>query len=188
MKFFYDLLPVILFFIAFKIPEDPTDGVMLATGVAIIASLLQVAIQRLRGLPVDRMQLVTLGLLVVLGGATLALQDERFIKWKPTAVNWLFALVFLGSEFIGRKNLVRRMMEGNIVLPDAVWTRLNLGWCAFFVIMGLANLYVAFNFPTEVWVDFKLFGMLGLTLLFVLAQGVYLARYADLPVSDKGGE
>jgi len=185
MKFLYDLFPVILFFIAFKIPDDPTDGVMLATGVAIIASVLQVAIHRLRHGRVEKMHLVTLGLLLVLGGATLAFQDERFIKWKPTVVNWLFALVFFGSQYIGGKNLIQRMMEANVSLPDAIWTRLNLSWCAFFLIMGCANLYVAFTFPTATWVNFKLFGMLGLTLLFVLAQGLYLARHAELPANNE---
>lgn len=179
MKFLFDLFPVILFFVAFKIPDDPKQGIMLATGVAIIASIAQVAIYWAKFRRVEKMHLFTLAIIVVLGGATLVLQDETFIKWKPTAVNWLFALVFLGSQFIGKKNIVQRMMEATISAPDPVWLKLNLSWVIFFIVVGIANLYVAFNFDTDTWVDFKLFGVLGLTFIFVLAQGFYLARYAE---------
>ncbi len=185
MKILFDLFPVILFFIAFKIPDDPTEGVMLATGVAIIASIVQVAISRLHSGRYEKMHLITLGLMLLLGGATLAFQDERFIKWKPTAVNWLFAMAFLGSQFIGEKNIIRRMLEGNIDLPAMAWTRLNLAWAGFFVFAGCANLYVAFHFETATWVNFKLFGMTGLTLLFMLAQGIYLMRHVQLPIEEE---
>jgi intracellular septation protein len=177
MKFLFDLFPVIVFFIAFKIPEDPHQGILVATAVAIIASALQVALFWIKNRRVENMHLITLAVILVLGGATLLLQDERFIKWKPTAVNWLFALIFLGSEFIGQKNLVRRIMESNVSLPDLVWSRLNLSWAIFFTAVGIANLYVAFNFKTEVWVNFKLFGIMGFTLLFVIAQAIYLVRH-----------
>ncbi len=152
---------------------------MLATAVAIIASILQVAIYWAKFRRFEKMHLFTLGIIVVLGGATLLLQDETFIKWKPTAVNWLFALVFLGSQFIGKKNLVQRMMEASISAPEHVWLRLNISWVIFFITVGIANLYVAFNFDLDTWVNFKLFGVLGLTLLFVVAQGFYLVRYAE---------
>lgn len=178
MKFLIDFLPVLLFFIAYYIPTDRSQGIYLATTVAISASLVQVTWHRLRHGRYEKMQLVTLALLIVLGGATLLLHDARFIKWKPTAVNWAFALVFLGSQFIGPKNLVQRMMEGAITAPAAVWRRLNLIWVLFFSFLGGVNLYVAFNFAEETWVKFKLFGMLGLTLVFVLAQSFYLARHA----------
>ena len=123
---------------------------------------------------------------VVLGGATLLLHDKRFIMWKPTAVNWVFGLTFLGSQFIGEKNLVRRMMEHAISLPSAIWIRLNLSWALFFFALGLANLYVAFNFAEDIWVKFKLFGMMGLTLIFVVGQSIYLARHAQEPEEKKG--
>ena len=94
-----------------------------------------------------------------------------FLKWKPTIVNWLFALVFLGSQLIGKKNVVRRLMESKVRLPDPVWTRLNTSWVVFFVVCGALNLFVVYNFDTDTWIDFKLFGLMGLTLVFVLGQG-----------------
>ncbi|MCI0399733.1 MAG: septation protein A [Gammaproteobacteria bacterium] len=177
MKFLFDFFPVLLFFIAFYIPEDPKVGILLATAVAIVASIVQVGIYWLKFRRVETLHLITLSLILLLGGATLLLQDERFIKWKPTAVNWLFAVVFLGSQLIGGKNLLQRIMGGNVSLPDLVWARLNLSWVAFFIVLGLANLYVAYNFDTATWVNFKLFGLMGLTLVFVLGQAVYMARY-----------
>jgi intracellular septation protein len=155
--------------------------------VAIAASILQVGLFWLKHRRFETMHVVTLLLILVLGGATLWLQDERFIKWKPTAVNWAFAIAFLISEFIGQKNLVRRMMEAQVKLPDAIWTRLNLSWVAFFASMGVANLYVAFNFETSIWVNFKLFGLMGLTLLFAIGQAFYLARFAE-QTEDSGGQ
>lgn len=184
MKVLFDFTPVLVFFIAFKIPEDPHQGILLATAVAITASLLQVTLFWIKNRRVENMHLITLAIIVVLGGATLLLQDERFIKWKPTAVNWLFALTFLVSQFIGKKNLVRRMMESTIRLPDPIWSRLNLSWVMFFVAMGSANLYVAYNFNTETWVNFKLFGIMGLTVLFVIAQAAYLVRHTEQRVKD----
>jgi intracellular septation protein len=178
MKVLLDFFPILVFFVAFKLADDPHRGIMLATGSAIVATFIQIGFTYWKHRQVERLALVTLALIVVLGGLTLAFQDERFIKWKPTAVNWLFAVVFLGSEYLGAKNLVRRMLERSVSLPDAAWVRLNRGWVAFFAAMGAANLYVAFNFETEVWVNFKLFGLLGLTLLFVLGQALYLMRHA----------
>jgi intracellular septation protein len=184
MKVLFDFIPVLVFFIAFKIPEDPHQGILLATVVAITASLLQVTLFWIKNRRVENMHLITLAIIVVLGGATLLLQDERFIKWKPTAVNWLFALTFLVSQFIGKKNLVRRMMESTIRLPDPIWSRLNLSWVIFFVATGSANLYVAYNFNTETWVNFKLFGIMGLTMLFVIAQAAYLMRHTEQRLKD----
>ena len=181
MKFLFDLFPVILFFIAFKIPADPKQGILLATAVAIVASIVQVGVYWLKKRRFENMHLIMLAIILVLGGATLMLHDDRFIKWKPTAVNWLFAVTFLGSQFIGGKNLVQRMLEKNFSAPPGVWLRLNISWILFFVVMGVANLYVAFHFATATWVNFKLFGVLGLTLVFVLAQAFYLVRYAEQP-------
>lgn len=188
MKFLFDLFPVIAFFIAFKIPEDPHQGVLLATAMAIVASLIQVAVFWLKNRRFETLHLATFALILVLGGATLLLQDERFIKWKPTAVNWLFGTVLIGSQLIGKKNLVQRMLGGKIDLPGAVWNRLNLSWGLFFLSMGAANLYVAFHFETETWVNFKVFGSMGLTLLFVLVQALYLVRHTAPSGETKGHE
>ncbi len=177
MKILFDFFPILLFFITFKLYADPTEGVLAATLVAIVASFVQVAIVWVRRRQVEKMHLVTLALIVVLGGATLLLRDEIYIKWKPTAVNWLFAMAFLVSQFIGRKSLVQRMLEGNFALQATIWNRLNASWVLFFLLMGFLNLIVVYNFDTETWVNFKLFGLLGLTLLFVLAQSLYLVRH-----------
>ena len=152
---------------------------MLATAVAIVVSVLQVIYTWFRHHKVEKMQLITMGLIVVLGGATLIFQDERFIKWKPTVVNWLFAVVFLGSQYFGSKNIIKRMMDEQVVLPEHVWGKLNMAWALFFFVTGCANLYVAFNYPTETWVNFKLFGILGLTILFVIGQAMYMSRYIE---------
>lgn len=188
MKFLFDLFPVILFFIAFKIPADPMQGILLATAVAIAASIVQVGVYWFRHRRFENMHLIMLAIILVLGGATLIFHDARFIKWKPTAVNWLFAVSFLGSQFIGGKNLVQRMLEKNFSAPPAVWFRLNISWVVFFVAMGVANLYVAFNFATATWVNFKLFGALGLTAVFVVAQAFYLVRYAEQEQPADAGE
>ncbi len=177
MKLLFDFFPILLFFVTFKLYDDPKQGVMAATAVAIVATFVQVGFFWLKFRQVKRMHLITLAILVVMGGATLILRDEMFIKWKPTAINWLFALVFLASQYVGKAPLVRRMLDSEIQLPDAVWTRLNLSWAAFFALSGCANLYVVYHFDTNTWVNFKLFGLGGLTVLFIVAQAFYLARH-----------
>jgi intracellular septation protein len=179
MKLLYDFFPVLLFFVTYKLYDDPTEGILAATAVIIVATCAQVAITWLRERRVQRMHLVTLALVVTLGGITLLLEDEIYVKWKPTAVNWLFAAAFLASQFIGRKNLVRRIMESKVELPDLIWTRLNLGWVSFFLFLGAVNLYVVYNYDTDTWVNFKLFGLVGLTVVFVFAQAVYLMRHVS---------
>lgn len=172
MKFIADFFPVVLFFIAYQVYD-----IYVATVVAIAASVIQVGVEFLRQGQVAKMHLVTLGLLLFFGGLTLALKDPLFIKWKPTVVNWLFAAAFLGSQLFTRKSLVERMMSHAVDLPDFVWTRLNHAWTLFFLMMGGLNLFVAYNFSEETWVNFKLFGLLGFTLLFVILQSFYMARY-----------
>jgi intracellular septation protein len=179
MKFLGDFFPILLFFIAYKL-----YGIYVATAVAIAASVAQVSWHWLRHRQVPNMQLVTLALIVVLGGATLLLHDENFIKWKPTAVNWAFALAFLATSFIGKKTLIERMLGASLTLTPAVWQRLNLSWVAFFIVLGLLNIYVIYHFDTDTWVNFKLFGMTGLTLLFVLAQSVYIMRRVNVNNGD----
>jgi intracellular septation protein len=173
MKFLFDLFPVILFFVAFKVA-----GIYVATGVAIAASFLQVGWLALRGRRIDPMLWASLAIIVLFGGATLVLQNETFIKWKPTVLYWLFGVVLLGGALAGR-NFIRVLLKEQIALPEAAWNRLNWSWIAFFLFMGAANLYVAFSFSTDIWVDFKLFGSVGLMLAFVLAQGALLAKYVE---------
>jgi len=179
MKLLFDFFPIILFFIAYKF-----YGIYVATAVAIGASFLQVGFFWFKHRRFEKMHLVTLALIVVMGGATLLLHDELFIKWKPTVLNWLFGLTFLASQYFGKKPLVRRMLSEQISLPDPVWNRLNLSWVVFFVAMGFANLYVIYNFDTDTWVNFKLFGMLGLTLIFVVAQALYMTRHVKVNEED----
>ena len=173
MKFLFDLLPVVLFFVAFKLSD-----IYVATAVAIGTSVLQVAWLKLRRRPVPGMVWASLAIIAVFGGATLLLQDETFIKWKPTVLYWLFGAVLAGSA-IARRNLVRSVLSQEMQLPDAVWARLNVAWIVFFILMGAANLYVAFNYPTDMWVNFKLFGGMGLMLVFVVGQALVLARYVE---------
>src|SRR5262252_6249994 len=163
MKFLFDLFPVVLFFVAFKLSD-----IYVATAAAIVASFLQIAWLKLKRRKVDKMMWVTLAVIAVLGGATLILHDETFIKWKPTVLYWTFGLVLTTAELLFRKNLIRAALVEQISAPDAVWAKLNWYWVGFFVFMGAANLYVAYNFPTETWVNFKVFGGMGLMLVFVV--------------------
>ena len=176
MKFLFDLFPVILFFAAFKLGD-----IYLATGVAIAATFVQIAWSWLRHRKVENMMWISLAIISVFGGMTLLLHDETFIKWKPTVLYWTFALVLAVSALLFRKNLIRALMQEQITLPEAVWTKLNLAWVGFFTFMGIANLAVAFafGFSTDAWVNFNLFGGIGLMLVFALLQGLMLSRYID---------
>jgi intracellular septation protein len=173
MKFLFDLFPVILFFIAFKLAD-----IYVATAVAIGATFIQVGWLKLRGKRVEPMLWASLAIIAVFGGATLLLQDETFIKWKPTVLYWLFGAVLAAAALFGR-NLIRTMLSDQMQLPAPVWSRLNWSWIAFFAFMGAINLYVAYNYSTDNWVNFKLFGGMGLMLLFVFAQAMVLSRYVN---------
>ena len=177
MKFLFDIFPVILFFAAYKLGD-----IYVATVVAIIATFGQIGWVWIRHRKVDTMLWVSLVIIVVFGGATLALHDETFIKWKPTVLYWLFGVALVVADRVFGKNLIRAMMGAQIELPDPIWAKLNFSWCLFFIVMGVANLYVAYNFSTDAWVNFKLFGATGLMLVFVLGQAVVLSRF----VEDKG--
>ena len=198
MKILFDLLPVILFFVAYKLaggnPEAahglatswlgggvaPSQApILLATVVAILATIGQIAWVWARHRKIDTMLWISLSIILVFGGATLVFQNPTFIKWKPTALYWLFGGVLALSALLFRRNLIRKMLEAQVKLPDPVWTRLNFAWAAFFLAMGALNLYVAYNFSEAAWVDFKLFGGMGLMLAFVLAQGFYLSRHIE---------
>jgi intracellular septation protein len=174
MKFLFDLFPVILFFVTFKI-----YGIFAATAVAIAATFGQIGWVWYRHRKVDKMLWISLVIIVIFGSATLILQDETFIKWKPSVLYWLFAAALLIAHAVFKKNLIRAMMQEQIILPDQIWARLNASWAMFFALMGAANLYVAFNYSTETWVNFKLFGFMGLMLAFVLLQGQMLAKYME---------
>jgi intracellular septation protein len=205
MKFLFDLLPVILFFATFKVSEGrkeataellgnifgavglagafPPDQspILLATVVVILATCAQIAWVWWRHGKVDKMLWISLGLVVVLGGMTIALRDDTFIKWKPTVLYWIFAVVLVVSATLFGKNLIRAMLEAQVDAPEHVWAKLNLAWAAFFACMGAANLFVALSFPTDIWVNFKLFGTMGLMFTFIIAQGLWLNRYVDQP-------
>jgi intracellular septation protein len=174
MKFLFDLFPVILFFVAYKFAD-----IYVATGVAIGATFIQIGWVHFRHGKVDKMLWVSLGLITVFGGMTLLLRDPTFIKWKPTVLYWLFAVVLLGSVLLMKKNLIRAMMEKQVALPERVWSNLNLAWAGFFAFMGVLNLYVAYNFSESDWVNFKLFGGMGLMLAFIVAQGLMLSKYVE---------
>ncbi|CAL94323.1 septation protein A [Azoarcus olearius] len=198
MKFFLDLLPVILFFVAYKFagaaPDDshalvaqflgagisPSQApILIATAVAIAATLAQVLIVWLRHGKVDKMLWVSLAIITLFGGATLVFHNPTFIKWKPTVFYWTFAGALAVSALLFRRNLVQKMLEAQIRLPAPVWQRLNLAWIGFFTLMGFLNLYVAYGYSEEAWVNFKLFGAMGLMLAFFLGQGFYLSRHLE---------
>lgn len=198
-KLLFDLFPVIVFFIAYKIGDSNAEatrafmadvglplvgsagakpGIYLATLVAIVASFAQIGWVKLRGRRVEIMLWVSLGIIVLFGGATLWLHDESFIKWKPTVLYWIFAAIIFGAAAFGR-NVIKSLMDTQMELPAPAWSRLNASWGGFFAVMGVANLFVAFNFSTDAWVNFKLFGSLGLMLAFVIGQSVMLTKYLD---------
>ncbi|MHB1085319.1 MAG: septation protein A [Thiobacillus sp.] len=198
-KLLFDLFPIIIFFVAYKIGDANAEatralmaavglpqpigvgekpGIYLATLVAIVASFGQIGWVKLRGNKVEVMMWVSLGIIAVFGGATLWLHNESFIKWKPTVLYWIFAGIIFGSAAVGR-NVIKSLMKAQMELPDSAWGRLNASWGGFFAFMGVANLVVAFNFSTDTWVNFKLFGSLGLMLVFVIGQSMMLTKYLD---------
>lgn len=180
MKLLVDFFPIVLFFAAYKMAD-----IYVATLAAIVGAIIQVAYTWIRTRKVETMHLVSLVLILVFGGATWFLRDPTFIKWKPTVLNWLFGLVFLGSQFVGDKPVIQRMLSAQIELPAFVWRRLNLAWVTFFLTIGAVNLYVAYSYEESVWVNFKLFGMLGLTIVFVLLQSVYLSRHMPQTTAEE---
>lgn len=201
MKLLFDLLPVILFFASYKVAQAFPDAsaaladrwlgalvadgavpagqapILLATALAIAASLAQVGWQLAHKRKVDPMLWISVAVIVVFGGATIWLHDEAFIKWKPSILYWLFGAILVVGRVLARRNFVRSLLGKQLELPDPVWERLLWVWAGFFAAMGALNLYVAFNFPTDTWVSFKLFGLMGITVAFTLAMGMWLARH-----------
>lgn len=201
MKFLKEFFPIILFFVAYKfypqLPESllaplnsgnlfefqpgaATDAIYFATLIAIIASAITVVVHYLKERNFDKNQTLTFVLFLIFGGATLFLRDPAFVKWKPTVINLLFAGLFLGSLFIGKKTMVERLMSNAMQAPQRIWLRLNMAWVTFFVTVAGLNLYIAYQFSEQTWVNFKLFGMMGLTLLFLIMQMVVLSRYITI--------
>jgi intracellular septation protein len=177
VKILFDLLPLLAFFAGYYLPKDMGGGIYAATAGAIVVGVTQSAYLWLRHRRVDKLQLASTGLLALLGGITLALKDPTFIKWKPTAVYWLFALVFLAADLSGR-NLLRATMGREIELAGTDWRVLSMSWVGFFAVMGVLNLYIAYRYAEEVWVNFKVFGGLGCMIVFVIAQAAWLTRRA----------
>ena len=183
MKLLIDFFPIILFFAAFK-----AWGIYAATAVAIVATIVQIAYLRFKTGKVETMQWVSLGVIVVFGGATLLAHDENFIKWKPSVLYWLMGGALLVGLMLFKKNFIKSLMGAQMQLPDHVWNTLNWAWTGFFAAMGVLNLWVAFNFDTDTWVNFKMFGGIGLMLAFVVGQALYLGRYLKEPEQNAAGK
>jgi intracellular septation protein len=191
MKLLFDFFPLVLFFGAFKLYD-----IYVATLVAMAASLAQVVFIRIRHRRFETTHLVTLFVILLFGGMTLIFQDDTFIKWKPTIVNWIFAVVVLGSQFIGKRTVLERLLGGQMQMPARIWKKVNVSWGLFFFVSGLLNLYVAFYFRTHLdeaartdfWVNFKVFGLLGLTLAFSIIQMMIVARYISTEPADPSDE
>jgi intracellular septation protein len=177
MQLLLEFLPIALFFAAYKFGD-----LFIATGVLIVAVLVQAAVQWIRHRKVSPMMLASTVLVLVFGGLTLFLHDATFIKWKPTILYWLLAVAFLGSQFIGEQTFIQRMLGANMQLERALWAKLNVMWVVFFVFLGALNIYVAQSYDEATWVNFKLFGLMGLTFAFAIAQTLWLSN--KLPPED----
>jgi len=188
MKLLYDFFPLLLFFGAFKYYD-----IYVATAVAIAASFIQVVGYRLVKGKFETMHLITLGVIGVFGGLTLLLHDDTFIKWKPTIVYWLLGGTTIGSHFIGKKTAIEHLIGKQISLPEHIWVRQNLSWGVFFLVLGLLNVYVAFYYAPdldaaqrqEIWVNFKVFGLMAITMTFIIIQAVFMARHVEAVDDDK---
>ncbi|HMN45732.1 MAG TPA: septation protein A [Povalibacter sp.] len=177
MQLLFDFFPLIAFFVAYKFA-----GIFVATGVIIAAVIVQTAVQWFRHRKVSTMSLISAALVLVFGGLTLWIHDEAFIKWKVTVVYWLFAAGFLVSQFVGERPIIQRMLDGNVTLERPLWLRLNTVWALFFLALGALNIYVMHHFSTDAWAKFKVFGVIGLTLVFTVLQGIWLAT--KLPADE----
>ena len=173
MKLLFDFFPIVLFFIAYKLFD-----IYIATGIAMAGAIFQVIFHRIKYQRYEKQHLAGLALILVLGGATLFFHNPWFIKCKPTGIYWLTSLIFLGSAFIGKKTIIQKIMDSNVSLPAKIWKRLNYAWATYFIIMGGLNLYVAYFYTTDFWVNFKLFGGVGCMIVFVFIQALYLTKHA----------
>jgi len=171
MKLLFDYFPIICFFIAYKL-----WGIYVATAVTMVACALQNAVYWLVNRRFEKLHLITLVIVCVLGALTLFSHKSIFIKWKPSIIYWAFAIALLVSQWFTTKNIIFRMLSDKITLPTRVWKQLNMAWAIFFIFMGFLNIYVVYHYDTNAWVNFKLFGTLGLTLVFVIGQAFYMAK------------
>lgn len=183
MKLLLDFLPILIFFGAYK----ATGNLITATTVLIPVTVIQVAAVYLLTKKLEKMALITLALVIILGGLTILFNDGWFIMWKPTVVNWLFALAFLCSHFIGPKPIVERILSQAIALDSGRWLKLSYAWILFFTVSGILNLIVAYQFSQDTWVNFKLFGLLGLTIIFLIIQGIWIAKFGK-EIPEEGQE
>lgn len=175
MKILFDLFPILLFFGAYAITKD----IFVATATTMVATVVQVIYSWIRYRKVDTMLWISLALVTVLGSATLILHNKTFIQWKPTVLYWIFAAILLGAHWFKQLNLIEKMMGAQITAPRHVWTHLMVAWVCFFIAMGCLNLLVAYQFSEDLWVKFKMFGTLALTLVFVVLQSIYLSRFVE---------
>ena len=173
MQYLFDFFPIVLFFATFKVSQS----IILATSIAIPATFAQLMWYRYKNGRYNKTQVVSFFSILILGGATIFLKNELFIKWKPTVVYWLLAIIIWVSQLFGKKPIIRRLIEHSVELPNKTWRNLNLSWALFFALMGIANIYIIYNYDTDTWVNFKLFGTLGLTLCFVIIQGLVMAKH-----------
>jgi intracellular septation protein len=173
-KFLFDLFPLILFFLAFKFSD-----IFTATAVAIAAGIGQFVWLKMRGKAIEATHWINLSVIVIFGGATLFFHNDVFIKWKPTVLYWLFAGILVVGKVFFRRNLMQKLMGAQVNIPAAIWDKLNYSWAAFFVLSGALNLYVAFSgtFTEAQWVNFKVFGLMALLLVFVILQSLWLGKY-----------
>ena len=173
-KFLFDLFPLILFFIAYRVAD-----IYVATGVAVIAAVGQIAYIKLSGKPIEPMHWINFSVIVIFGGATLWLQNDAFIKWKPTVLYWMFGIILLGSKVLLKRNLLQKLLGEKVSLTSSGWNSLNLSWSLFFLVAGALNLFVAFSglFSESAWVNFKVFGLMGLLIVFVILQSLWLGKH-----------
>ncbi|MFM8546843.1 MAG: septation protein A [Betaproteobacteria bacterium] len=183
MKMIFDLLPVVLFFVAYKLSD-----IFIATGIAILASILQLGWLRMNREEITTMHWTSVAIIVFFGGLTLMLRDETFIKWKPTVLYITLALTLIVGRWVLRRNLVQKLMGNQIKLPDIVWDRINLAWIGFFVFLAVLNIWVAQSFSTDAWVNFKFYGIMSLTFAFIAALVFYMARYMQTDDEKKSDE
>lgn len=179
MKFLFEMFPIILFFAAYKF-----KGIYVATSVAIAASIAQIAYTYIKNKKIEKPMIISLAVIVIFGGLTLLVHNEMFIKWKPTVLYWIFSAALLIGRYIFDKNFIRAMLQKQIDVPEHIWDRLNNSWALFFAAVGGLNLYILYNFSTPVWVNFKLFGVFGCMLVFVIIQSAILAPH----IKDKTGK
>jgi len=184
MKLLFDFFPVLLFFIVFKFSPVEAEAMKNATAVLIVATIIQVTAYWLKNRKVNKMHILTLALVLIFGGATIYFDNTLFLIWKVSVAQWLFASVFLGSQYIGEKSIIKRMMGQAMSLPENIWVQLNFAWVIFFIFLGFINLYVGFSFDTDTWVNFKLFGVFGLMFTFILVQTLYLSKYIKEDQTD----